>query len=1300
MATVVLEKLLQQLSLKESPERVKISEISAKATDVGCSSGDDDEDVSVRKDVSVPDFRKLTIVPRASDLLEDCDYPVPVNKVTEPYSSCDEYLDTHFRLTRENFVRPLKEAVQNHVKGENAWNRRIYQDVSMQSMWCSRNRIGLLMKFNVEKLKGIYWEESKFLTPGSLLCLSCDGFKSMHFVTVYDRNSLMAAKGLILVMLESPGVDELNLAMWKTNDWVAVESPGYFLAIRHVLHNLQTVQFDQYPIAKCVLGFEGGFEKPGYLEMFLSMSKRLTIPAKHSSLPDISIDFSQDSRGNWPDNKGFGLDNSQLEALKCGLLNQVAVIQGPPGCGKTYVGLKLVKAMLANRAWGNRSPILVICYTNHALDQFLEGILKFTKRVARIGGRSKSALLEKYNIREWLQTRSLLQRKIAINVRPYTPAQNLLLKVMTKKKKLQKKIQMDFIYQTILSSGAGIVKLRILDPKLVKKSKTSTMKWLGIQSGLTVPETLVNEILDAERQQVEAVYGASGREKFLKSLNFKQWDDFGETRNGAGSSTGEDASHVEYEATVLRAQRDIDEWYDIEDDEEGDISLYCIDKEERKKNAFLQSLLFETSVTRCREIIAVANEEIQDLQEKQKAGKADLEEAKRAARGNRWKMVAFEHLKDSYEAEWLQSESTINVLKKEIVDADKLIITLKSVIKLLRVPDSVQLPPPKIKLPTDAVQLNNMRLKDKWLLYRYLVSLRLTERRNAMAELAENYRKAVQKMEDCRSSLAVDVMSAMDVIGMTTTAASRDISKLSRLNLKIVVVEEAAEVFESSIITSLTRSCEHLVLIGDHKQLRPKADVVKLAQEHRMDVSLFERLVKNKFPFVQLEMQHRMRPEIANLIRPHVYRRLFDHASVKNYPNVPGIAKNVFCVTHEMKESLDSKTKSMQNKWEAEYLLALCQYLLQQGIDSGRITILSPYSRQIRNLSEHREQYPLTKHVYITTVDNFQGEECDIILLSLVRSNDDNVIGFLGNMNRVNVALSRAKHGLYIVGNMKMLSENAKIWEDVRDSMEKSEAIGPALPLYCSIHKDGTNFAKSPEDFRKHGGCDQLCGQRLSCGHKCTRICHAYDRAHMTEEMSCTEPVKRLCSRGLHSMRYLCGTNVTGICRIFYAGVLACGHESSNIPCICLDASTSAGRGALESPRCEEPCGRMFLKCQHECGLNCAHILQDALDTDNSLLHNSTYQALYLKFGALNDAIHSDWCPQCLVKVEIGGLNRKQMREKLADLVFDCDAIRPVLFRADEPWKSRKGVAQNNQKNRGDSGSFDATEVILQDFDE
>ena len=86
-----------------------------------------------------------------------------------------------------------------------------------------------------------------------------------------------------------------------------------------------------------------------------------------------------------------------------------------------------------------------------------------------------------------------------------------------------------------------------------------------------------------------------------------------------------------------------------------------------------------------------------------------------------------------------------------------------------------------------------------------------------------------------------------------------------------MVVEEAAEVLEAHIVTSLSSSCEHLILIGDHQQLRPSTAVFELSRKYHLDVSLFERMIKNGMEPCILGVQHRMRPAMARLISPSIY---------------------------------------------------------------------------------------------------------------------------------------------------------------------------------------------------------------------------------------------------------------------------------------------------------------------------------------------------------------------------------------------------------------------------------------------
>lgn len=109
----------------------------------------------------------------------------------------------------------------------------------------------------------------------------------------------------------------------------------------------------------------------------------------------------------WPSATQLNLDGLQYKAVQRALTNEFVITQGPPGTGKTYIGLKIVRALLHNyNVWNTNlngaiehKPMLIVCYTNHALDQFLEGIIEcYNGDILRVGGRSSSEVLKKYNI--------------------------------------------------------------------------------------------------------------------------------------------------------------------------------------------------------------------------------------------------------------------------------------------------------------------------------------------------------------------------------------------------------------------------------------------------------------------------------------------------------------------------------------------------------------------------------------------------------------------------------------------------------------------------------------------------------------------------------------------------------------------------------------------------------------------------------------------------------------------------------------------------------------------------------------
>jgi helicase required for RNAi-mediated heterochromatin assembly 1 len=217
---------------------------------------------------------------------------------------------------------------------------------------------------------------------------------------------------------------------------------------------------------------------------------------------------------------------------------------------------------------------------------------------------------------------------------------------------------------------------------------------------------------------------------------------------------------------------------------------------------------------------------------------------------------------------------------------------------------------------------------------------------------------------------------------------------------------------------------------------------------------------------------------------------------------------------HRWIESSNKLISSKVNVLEADMIVKFADYLVQNGHDPESITILSLYNGQLSEIEKKMKSYKrLTggaKKVSAKTVDNFQGEENKIILLSLVRSNKRGSIGFLQISNRVCVALSRARYGMYIFGNAKCLQEaaykkmkqrnmslksninkNEDLWIRILKVLLNNNNLSDCLPLKCVTHGNVSEI-KTQKDFelRSEGGCLELCQTRMQCGHSCQKKCH------------------------------------------------------------------------------------------------------------------------------------------------------------------------------------------------------------------
>ena len=223
----------------------------------------------------------------------------------------------------------------------------------------------------------------------------------------------------------------------------------------------------------------------------------------------------------------------------------------------------------------------------------------------------------------------------------------------------------------------------------------------------------------------------------------------------------------------------------------------------------------------------------------------------------------------------------------------------------------------------------------------------------------------------------------------------------------------------------------------------------------------------------------------------------------------------------------------------------------------------------------------------VCAVDNFQGEENDIILLSLVRSNSEGRIGFLGESNRICVALSRARKGLYCIGNFSLLKSQSKLWKEICDDLKGKNAMADHLQLVCKNHKNVT-IVKKASDFNALGGCNKPCQVRLQCGHACDQQCHASSHP----EGRCDKLCLYRCP---NEHQCLCRCHYPEECPICLRKMLKkipyCGHEQQ-IPCY-VDPTEFFCPMKCEKilpccHNCPNECGD---ECITECDVNCIKTL-------------------------------------------------------------------------------------------------------------
>lgn len=322
----------------------------------------------------------------------------------------------------------------------------------------------------------------------------------------------------------------------------------------------------------------------------------------------------------------------------------------------------------------------------------------------------------------------------------------------------------------------------------------------------------------------------------------------------------------------------------------------------------------------------------------------------------------------------------------------------------------------------------------------------MREMRRRRREKAEHFHQKLDRLKELAVELEVritgDIFGQVRVIASTLVGAGNKLLDGKRFGT--VFIDEAAQALEAACWIPIRRA-SRVILAGDHCQLPPTVKSLQ-ALKGGLGKTLMERIVENKPECVSLlQVQYRMNDEIMQFSSDFFY-----HGQMKSAPEVAhrliheGDAPILWFDTstielgedeqNDFKEKFVGETFGRINKGEANLTLSLLQIYFQrvgkQRILNDRIDvgIISPYRAQVqylKRLIKKRAFFKPFRHlISVNTVDGFQGQERDVILISLVRANDMGQIGFLRDLRRMNVAITRARMKLFILGDAPTMTRH------------------------------------------------------------------------------------------------------------------------------------------------------------------------------------------------------------------------------------------------------------------------------------
>ena len=305
-------------------------------------------------------------------------------------------------------------------------------------------------------------------------------------------------------------------------------------------------------------------------------------------------------------------------------------------------------------------------------------------------------------------------------------------------------------------------------------------------------------------------------------------------------------------------------------------------------------------------------------------------------------------------------------------------------------------------------------------------------------EINQEIDEAHDEINRLENRMIRDIIDKSDVILSTNSSAA--IEDIARVKFDVAIIDEASQTTIPSVLIPIAKA-HRFILAGDHKQLPP---TIISDRAGELEKTLFEELIK-LYPFKSqlLNVQYRMNTLLMKFPNQEFYNNALksdlnvDNITINEIINSDTYEKPMLFIdtskVHNNKEKHLKDSKSIVNELEARISTEIVENYLRIGLSEEDIGVISPYADQVKLIQDMTP-------VEVKTVDGFQGREKEVIVISTVRSNDNENIGFLKDLRRLNVAITRAKRKLIIIGNKDTLKSN-DTYSRLIDFVEKENLL-------------------------------------------------------------------------------------------------------------------------------------------------------------------------------------------------------------------------------------------------------------------